>query len=245
MAHKLYANLEADIGRADSALVRLLEQANRFGNDPELFAGLVHACRYSGLNDQSIAAHVEARRLDPNVPTSYEQTLLMAGEIDRLLAVAAPRLIAGADDGITVIGLGLAGRRDEARAKLEEMRQSSRIPLFQLWIDYLTAWLERRTADMAIRLSSVGPLKIHDDPEAIFQEGWLLCDVGQHLTGLGYLQRAVAKGYFPVATLTGYRQFDALRSDAAFRALLGQAEAGRARALAAFQAAGGERLVGS
>ena len=55
----------------------------------------------------------------------------------------------------------------------------------------------------------------------------------------------MAKGYFPVATLTGYPQFDPLRSDAAFRALLDQAEAGRARALAAFQAAGGERLVGS
>ena len=38
---------------------------NRHGNDPELFAGLVHACRYCGLFEQSIAAHAEARRLDP------------------------------------------------------------------------------------------------------------------------------------------------------------------------------------
>ena len=30
-----------------------------------------------------IAAHEEARRLDPNVPTSYEQTLLMTGDIER------------------------------------------------------------------------------------------------------------------------------------------------------------------
>ena len=37
----------------------------RHGNDPELFAGLVHACRYCGLLDESIAAHAEARRLDP------------------------------------------------------------------------------------------------------------------------------------------------------------------------------------
>ena len=56
-------------------------------NDPELFAGLVHACRYCGLYEQSIAAHEEARRLDPNVPTSLEQTLLMTGDIDRLLTV--------------------------------------------------------------------------------------------------------------------------------------------------------------
>ena len=89
VAHKFYANLEADIGQAQRALVRLLGEADRHGNDPELFAGLVHACRYCGLYEQSIAAHAEARRLDPNVPTSLEQTLLMTGDIDRLLAVRA------------------------------------------------------------------------------------------------------------------------------------------------------------
>ncbi len=99
--------------------MRLLGEATRHGNDPELFAGLVHACRYCGLYDQSIAAHAEARRLDPNVPTSVEQTLLMAGEIDRMLAEKPPAVIAGADDGIRVIGLGLAGRRDDAQTLLE------------------------------------------------------------------------------------------------------------------------------
>ena len=93
---------------------------------------------------QSIAAHAEARRLDPNVPTSLEQTLLMTGDIDRLLAIEPPPVVAGADDGIRVIGLGLAGRRDEARAALAEMRQVSRIHVFQSWTDYLMAWLDRR-----------------------------------------------------------------------------------------------------
>ena len=245
VAHKFYANLEADIGQAQGALVRLLGEADRHGNDPELFAGLVHACRYCGLYEQSIAAHAEARRLDPNVPTSLEQTLLMAGEIDRLLAVESPRVVAGADDGIRVIGLGLAGRRDEARRKLIDMRQSSRIPVFQTWIEYLMAWLDRRPADMVIRLSAFGPLKIQDDPEAIFQEGWLLCDAGEHETGLGHLRRAVAKGYFVATTLSDRRQFDGLRSDPAFRALLEEAEAGRQRALTAFREAGGERLLGA
>ena len=76
--------------RRERALVRLLGEATRHGNDPELFAGLVHACRYCGLFEQSIAAHAEARRLDPNVPTSLEQTLLMTGDIERLLAVEPP-----------------------------------------------------------------------------------------------------------------------------------------------------------
>ena len=131
--------------------MRLLGEAGRHGNDPELFAGLVHACRYCGLFEQSIAAHDEARRLDPNVPTSFEQTLLMMGEIDRLLAVEPPRVVAGADDGIRVIGLGLAGRRDEARQKLIEMRQHRAFRFFKSWIEYLMAWLDRRVADMTGR----------------------------------------------------------------------------------------------
>jgi TolB-like protein/tetratricopeptide (TPR) repeat protein len=245
IAHKFYANLEADIGRGQSAIVRLLGEAGRHGNDPELFAGLVHACRYCGLFEQSIAAHDEARRLDPNVPTSFEQTLHMMGRIDHLLTVEAPRVVAGADDGIRAIGLGLAGRHDEARQKVNAMRQQSRIPVFQAWIDYLMAWLDRRTADMTSRLATLGPLKINEDPEAIFQEGWMMCDVGLHEEGLGRLQRAVAKGYFVAPTLAERPQFDALRDHPAFRALLEEAEAGRARALAAFQEADGERLIGS
>jgi eukaryotic-like serine/threonine-protein kinase len=245
VAHKFYANLEADIGQAQGALVRLLGEADRHGNDPELFAGLVHACRYCGLYEQSIAAHAEARRLDPNVPTSLEQTLLMAGEIDQLLAVEPPRVVAGADDGIRVIGLGLAGRRDEARRKLLVMGQSSRIPIFQTWIEYLMAWLDRRPADMVVSLSAFGPLKIQDDPEAMFQVGWLLCDVGEHEAGLVQLRLAVEKGYFVASTLSDRRQFDPLRGDPAFRALLEEADAGRQRALAAFREANGERLIGS
>ena len=178
VAHKFYANLEADIGQTQRGLVRLLGQAQRHGNDPELFAGLVHACRYCGLFDESIAAHAEARRLDPNVPTSLDQTLLLAGDIDGLLAIELPRVIAGADDAIRVVGLGLAGRHDEARLRLDDMRQSSRIPLFAAWLDYLSSWLDRRAMEMVTTRSRFEHLKIRDDPEAIFQEGWMLCDVG-------------------------------------------------------------------
>ena len=244
IAHKFYAHLEADIGQAQRAVVRLLGEATRHGNDPELFAGLVHTCRYCGLYEESVAAHSEARRLDPNVPTSVDQTLLMMGDIEGLLAILPPAVVAGADDGIRVIGLGLAGRRDEARRALVEMQQTPRIPLFRAWTEYLMAWLERRPADMRLRASAFGGLKIQDDPEAIFQEGWLLCDAGEHQQGLEHLRRAVAKGYTVAPTLSGRPQFDALRSDPDFLALLAEAEAGRQEALAAFRQAGGERLLG-
>jgi eukaryotic-like serine/threonine-protein kinase len=244
VAHKFYAHLEADMGRAQPALVRLLGEASRHGNDPELFAGLVHVCRYCGLNEQAILAHDEARRLDPNVPTSLEQTILMTGDIERLLAAERQPAAGSGDAVIRVIGLGLAGRRDEARGALLEMRKAPNVAAFQSWTEYLLAWLDRRPADMILTRSALGTLKIMNDPEAIFQEGWLLCDIGEHEQGLARLQRAVANGYFVAPTLAGSRQFDALRGNPAFQELLEKAESGREKALAAFRDAGGERLLG-
>jgi non-specific serine/threonine protein kinase len=244
IAHKLYANLEADIGQAPRAVVRLVSEAIRHGNDPELFAGLVHACRYCGLNDESLAADAEARRLDPNIATSFEETLLMQGDIDRVLAHPLPSTIAGADDGIRVIGLGLAGRRDEARQSLARVVQRPRIPAFHAWTTYLGAWLDRRPADMVESMAAMDHLNISDDPEAAFLQAWMLCDVGAHDRGLKLLEVAVSKGYFVAPTLSAARQFDELRDNARFQSLLADAEAGRHRALQAFREAGGDRLLG-
>jgi serine/threonine protein kinase/tetratricopeptide (TPR) repeat protein len=243
IAHKHYANLEADMGQPIGALLRLLGEATRHGNDPELFAGLVHACRYCGLFEQSIAADAEARRLDPNVPSSVEGTLVMIGAVDRLLALPS-RLLAGGDDGLKVIGLGFAGRTAEAKVRLDGMREIAHIKLFQDWIEFMALWLERKPAEMRTRLQEIVGLKIQDDPEAIFQLAWMFCDVGEHERALPDLERSVARGYFVAPTLATAPQFDALRGDHRFRDLLAQAEAGRARALTAFRDAGGERLLG-
>lgn len=244
VAHKFYAALEADMGLAQQAVVRLLREAARRGNDPELFAGLVHTLRYCGLYDESIAAHAEARRLDPNVATSLEQTLLMTGDLEGLLAVDRTAA-GGGDEGIRVIGLGLAGRREAARTRLVAMRETVRLPAFQAWTEYLMAWLEQRPEDMRLHITGLNPLKIQEDPEAIFLLGWLACDVGKYDVGLAEVQRAVAKGYSPAPTLARCRQFDALRSSAAFKAVQAEAEAGQRRAQSAFREAGGERLLGA
>jgi len=243
VAHKLYANLEADMGHSERGLVRLLAEASRHRNDPELYAGLVHACRYCGLYDESIAAHAEARRLDPNVPTSLAQTLLLTGDTERLLT--ADPFVSGGDDASRVIALGIAGRRDEARQALLEMRERANIPLFYAYADRLMAWLDGRAEGMIASLSpAFSSLKIREDPEAIFREGWLLCDVGAHQEGLAHIRKAIEKGYFAAPALSRNSQFDPIRQDPAFLAILSEAEAGRERALSAFQESGGERLLG-
>ena len=246
VAHKYYANLEAEIGQGSRAIVRLLSEAQRHGNDPELFAGLVHACRYCGLFEESLAAHAEARRLDPNVPTSFGHTLLLNGDVERLLAVEPPPLGASRDEWFTVrvLGLGVAGLRDASREALTEMRKSPRVSAFQSFSDYLKAWLDGRPADMLAGLGALGHLKIQEDPEAVFFQGWTLCDAGEHEEGLRLLQRAVSMGYFVARTLATSSAFDPLRSDPRFQATLAEAEQGRTQALDAFRQAGGERLFG-
>jgi eukaryotic-like serine/threonine-protein kinase len=245
IAHKFYSNLESEIGRSIQAMVRLLEAAARHGNDPELFAGLVHACRYCGLFEQSIAAHDEAKRLDPHVPTSLEQTLLVSGGLDRLFAMepSAPRA-GSADQGIRIIALGLSGEREQARRMVDDIAPSSQIKVFQIWKSYLYAWLDFRLDDMRAGDAVLQTLKIMEDPEAMFQRGWLLCDVGDFENGIEQLQQGVKKGYYMAKTLATRPQFDRVRNEPAFRAVLAQAEEGRRKALTAFREAGGERLLG-
>ena len=91
LAHKLYAHLEAEVGRAQDAMVRLLRLAAEARNDAELFAGLVHACRYSGLLEASLAAHREAQRLDPHLSTGVVHTLWQRGEFEAVLEQKAQR----------------------------------------------------------------------------------------------------------------------------------------------------------
>src|SRR6185503_17139837 len=109
LAHKLMAHLESEVGRAQEAMVRLLGLAADTRNDAELFAGLVHACRYSGLLEASLAAHREAQRLDPNLPTGVVHTLWQLGDFERLIELKG-------GEGMTARAFALLAlsRREEA-----------------------------------------------------------------------------------------------------------------------------------
>src|SRR6185503_2753577 len=54
IAHKFYAQLEVDLGRAGDALARLLPRAQGAA-DPEIFAALISPLRYCGLLEASVA----------------------------------------------------------------------------------------------------------------------------------------------------------------------------------------------
>ena len=87
LAHNLYTYFEIEeFGAAPQAVLRLLRLVETRPGDPDLYAGLVVACRFCGLLEASLAADRRARRIDPGVRTSvhythwamgnYEQTVL-------------------------------------------------------------------------------------------------------------------------------------------------------------------------
>ena len=121
------AQLEIDLGRAGDSLARLLDRAWQRRAEPQVFAALVHACRYCGLLDASAAAHRAAVRLDPTVASSvlhtYYQQRAWTQALDELHRSSDPfegRLLAA------------MGRRDEAiaAARREEDRYAA-IPLLR------------------------------------------------------------------------------------------------------------------
>ena len=244
MAHRFYANLEADTGKPREAMARLLGEASRNANDAELFAGLAHALRYCGLYEQSIAADKEARRLDPNAASSLDQTILMTGDIDRMLAHDMSPEVLGNDSVVRVVGLGLAGRYDEARPLLLATRDAATVEAFRAYAQTLLDWLDRNGSALVETAAKLASLKIMEDPEAQFQIGWMLCDVGEHARGLELLKSAVDKDYAAVTALAHARAFDAVRSDAAFQRILATAQRDLELGLAVFRQNGGERLLG-
>ena len=83
LAHTLYAGLEMETGRSVEAFGRLLDRVRERPADPQLFVGLVQACRYVGLLSASRIADKRARRLDPTVKTSIAYTSMMSGTTPR------------------------------------------------------------------------------------------------------------------------------------------------------------------
>src|SRR5918992_6370132 len=86
LAHSLYTYFEIEeFGAACEAMLRLLRLATTRAADPDLYTGLVVACRFCGLLDASLAADRRARRIDPGVRTSVHYTYWMLGDYEQTI----------------------------------------------------------------------------------------------------------------------------------------------------------------
>jgi serine/threonine protein kinase len=237
VAHKLYAHREAETGRARDAMVRLLSLAREAGNDPEVFAGLVHACRYCGLLEASEAAHREARRLDPHISTSVVYTYWARGEMERILTETSD----GAEFELRAMALETLGRREEAKAILERARGQALTPVF---LSIVSA-LESLLADAPQAVEAFARLAAqHSDPEALFLYGSAQARVGDRSGSLASLAASVAGGFTVPDALRGHPWLAATRSEGSLTGLVERAEVARAEAARAFLERGGPSLLG-
>jgi hypothetical protein len=180
------------MGRAADVLERLLKRAQLHRNDPNLLAGLVHACRYCGLLEASAAAHELAVRLDPHIRTSVGHTYLQLGEFQKTLECGTADLYAKA------YALEALGRRPEAiecdleiekNAGMEQLRLLAVCDRARLQGDRVTSL---QAIDRALHCS--GPFV--NDPESHYWVARLLALLGEHERSVEHL--AGTRQWIPV-----------------------------------------------
>jgi tetratricopeptide (TPR) repeat protein len=117
IAHKFYAQLEVDLGRAGDAMARLLPRAQKAA-DPEIFAALISPLRYCGLLEASVAAYARAVALGPTIRTSIVHTWFLQRDNRRVAST-------NRDDNPYIVALSLAetGRGNEAVAALRSLEE--------------------------------------------------------------------------------------------------------------------------
>lgn len=240
-AHRWLTHLEAEQGRADVAVARLLGHARVNRNDPLLFAGLVHACRYAGLVNASIAAHTEARRLDPTVQTSVEYAHLHTSNSERLLTLLVPDA-GGKDRDVLFVLLALLGNDPRLRDVGEQLGLAHLPAGYRLAIDALRACAFESPADAAHKLQE--GVAAYRDPEALLMFAMGYLRIGAVDQAMTLLEKVVSGGCIPLRLMEENALFAPIRALPTYPVLADSARRRVAMAQAIFERGGGRELLG-
>jgi len=233
-ATRAYAQLESDLGRSKDALVRLLVGARAHDRDPELWAGLVHACRYCGLLSASAAAHERARRLDPEIATSVRHTYWLMGDVTRAVQ-------SGGRFYFEAMVMAATGRTDEALQCLRDAERTQRPELMRHFIGSLRLLLEQRHTES--KTSTEFCIRHFTDPEPIYYMARHLVQLGEPDRALDVLNDVVDRGFLLSSALTSDPWLAPLRSLPAYDPLLQRTRRLEDEAALAFARMGGSELV--
>jgi DNA-binding winged helix-turn-helix (wHTH) protein/tetratricopeptide (TPR) repeat protein len=235
LAHKLYAQLDVDLGRARDAMSRLLPRAQ--SADPELLAGLVTTCRYCGLLDASTAAHARAQQLDARIRTSVPHTWFMQADHARVVTIKVPEF-----PYIVPLSLAALGRGDEALPVLRDLEKTTQTRIRD-FIIAARASIEGHAADS---LAAVRRIATSDfrDPEGLFYLARHSAHLGEPDEALALFERVVRGGFWCYPIMASDPWLNSLRKKSAFTKLLHQAERQHREAVDAFTALGGPAMLG-
>ncbi len=240
LVHNLYTYYEVEEeGRAVQAIVRLLGRVSGSSADPNLFAGLVVACRFAGLMDASIAADRRARRIDPGIQTSVQFTYWFLGQWEQagLYDTEEARYIRNN-------ATAMLGRHDEAVQGVRHVLTQATGRVERWMLESQLAALEGRREDCLRAVDAVLEAGFHD-PEGLMLPARELVRLGEQDRAMTLLERSIQGGFHCPAALASDPWLDPLRAKPEFVRLVREAEAGHARAAEAYLRAGGERLLGA
>jgi serine/threonine protein kinase len=240
LAHHLYTHFEVDAGRSLEAMVRLLGRVRGCSSDPELYAGLVHACRYVGLLDASIAAYRRATRLDPAIRTSIAHSFFMSGDFERVIELDV-------DDPayLSALSLHALGRSEEAigLCRVAHERSPSNEGL-RLVMDAVRSFLEGHLEEGRAAIARLQSFTTFSDPEGLYYWAQTSAGLGDHESALSLLSRAVDTGLYCVRGFEVSPLLSVLRRFPAFDDILERARVRQRAAAKAFVDADGPRLLG-
>jgi DNA-binding winged helix-turn-helix (wHTH) protein/tetratricopeptide (TPR) repeat protein len=235
LAHKFYAQLEIDFGRAEEAMERLLKQAR--SADPEVFAGLVSVCRYCGLLDASIAADARARRLDSRVTTSVVHTWFLRGDHARVVGTKLEE-----NPYIVLLSLAAVGRTAEAIALARELEGKLHTRKRDFTIVARTL-LEGNTKESIAAAKRIAASDF-GDPEGLFYMARHLAHLGEIDGAIDLFRRVLEGGYCCYPAMTDDPWLDPARAKPGFRKLLRQAQTRHRQAASTFAHLHGATVLG-
>ena len=240
LAHNFYTYYEIEErGRALEAMLRLLARVATGAADPQLFAGLVVACRFCGLLEASLAADRRARRIDPAIQTSVQFTYWALADYEQAALHDVEDIQA-----IRHAALWMLGRRAEALEGLREVLAHAPGSLERYIVESQLAAMEGRGDDCIRCARAVLDAGFHD-PEGLLLHVRELAHVGEVDMALAILSGVVKAGFHCHTVLTRDPWLDPLRMSPDFVRVVRQAEEGHARAAEAYLRSGGERILGA
>ena len=239
IAHNLSTYLEVELGQGKEAMLRLLGRARIRMQDPELFAGLVQACRYCGLLDEAIAAYERARRIDPAIRTSVAHAYFMRGDFNRAIEVDH-------DDPpwVTFLSLALAGRVSDAVTALRARETTPLPPLYHDLITATRALLEGKLDEATVVSERLFAAWRSRDPCGRYYAARHFALLGNTERALSMLRQTVEDGLYTPSFFAFDPWLDSLRAEPEFARITTLAATRHAEARRAFEAADGRRILG-
>jgi non-specific serine/threonine protein kinase len=239
IAHNLYTAIECDQGRAQQAMIRLLGRAGFRRNDPDLFAGLVQACRYCDELEASVAAHQRARLLDPHVVTSVAHTYFLLGDYEKTLQCY------GTKGGfyLDCAALVMLGDKETALARLREREQlGGATGSVRAIMQSLRAYLEGDFKE-CLRAIEAGESLTSRDAESLYYTARHLAQINERERALKTLSRVIDNGFLCGSAISRDPWLASVHSLPDYSRLLRIAEEKGRQADASFLEAGGPRLL--